>query len=476
MALRKKGPRGTMALFNDPTMLGGTLMHHQMNTLLKGLRQDVAQCLDPESIDAACRAVGHTWRNCTLIPSTILHWFVIQISHGNTSLEHVARLGGGLFTGEAYCMARSGLPLAVFQIVLRNLIKTRIPETQSEGLWRGHRTLLIDGSSFSMPDTPELQNQFGQPSGQKPGCGFPVAKFLALFDAGTGLLLEMIPLSLRSHEMGTVAGIHHGLKPNDVLVGDRGFCSFAHLAILVRDGIFAVIRMHQRQLVSFTPNRPHALPGNNRAAKGLPRSRWLRSLGTLDQVVEWFKPEDSPEWMTEEQYALLPATLTVRELRYQVGRPGFRTRTVTLATTLLDVTLYPLESLAELYFTRWQVELNFRHLKITMNMDVLKCKTVVGVLKELTVYAIVYNLVCTVMMEAARRQRVDVQRISFVDALRWLVEVKPDDELPMLVVNPARPGRYEPRVRKRRPKQFTPMNKPRSVLRKDLLDQGVSVA
>ena len=87
MALRKKGPPGTMALFNDPTMLGGTLMHHQMNTLLKGLRQDVAQCLDPESIDAACRAVGHTWRNCTLIPSTILHWFVIQISHGNTSLE-----------------------------------------------------------------------------------------------------------------------------------------------------------------------------------------------------------------------------------------------------------------------------------------------------------------------------------------------------------------------------------------------------
>ena len=140
-------------------------MHHQMDTILKGLRQDVAQRLDPESINAACRAAGHTWRKCTLIPATIFHWFVIQVSLGNTSLEHVARLAGGLFTGAAYCLARAGLPLVVFQSVLRNLVKMLIPETQSEGLWRGHRTLLIDGSSFSMPDTPELQKQFGQPSG-----------------------------------------------------------------------------------------------------------------------------------------------------------------------------------------------------------------------------------------------------------------------------------------------------------------------
>ena len=99
--------------------------------------------------------------------------------------------------------------------------------------------------------------------------------------------------------------------------------------------------MHQRQIVDFTPSRPHALPGAKRAAKGLPRSRWLRGLGVLDQVVEWFKPEDRPEWMTAEQYAALPATLTVRELRYEVGRPGFRTRAVTLVTTLLDAEALP---------------------------------------------------------------------------------------------------------------------------------------
>ena len=449
-------------------------MHHRIDTILKQLRQDVARHLEPEAILSACRGAGHFWRKCILNPVAIVHWFVIQVAYGNTSLEHVARLSGGLFTGEAYCLARALLPLAVFQLVLYGLVKALVPITDAEGLWRGHRTLLIDGSAFSMPDTPELQKAFGQPGAQKPGCGFPVAKILALFHAGTGVLLKVMAMPLRSHEMASVGGIHPDLKPNDVAVADRGFCSFAHLAMLTKDGVFALFRMHQRQIVDFTPNRPHARPGEKRAAKGLPRSRWLRRLGVLDQLVEWFKPEDRPEWMTAEQYAALPETLIVRELRYHVGRPGFRTRTVTLVTTLLDAALYPLDALAELYGVRWRVELNLRHLKTTMKMDVLKCKTVEGVLKELTVYAIVYNLVRMVMVEAARRQGVDVERISFVDALRWLVDAKPGDGLPKLVVNPDRPGRYEPRVRKRRPKQYPLMNKPRSVLRKGLLEQGVN--
>ena len=444
-------------------------MHHRIDTILRRLRQDVARRLDPDSIRAACCKAGHSWRNRVLNPVAIVHWFVIQVLHGNTSLEHVARLGGDLFTGAAYGLARDLLPLPVFQAVLHDLVKALIPETQAEGLWRGHRTFLVDGSAFSMPDTPELQKQFGQPGTQTPGCGFPVAKILALFHAGTRVLLKVMVTPLRSHKMASVGGVHPALESGDVLVGDRGFCSFAHLAMLTKSGIFAVFRMHQRQIVDFTPNRPHAIPGVKRAAKGLPRSRWLRGLGVLDHVVEWFKPEDRPEWMTEQEYEALPGTLTVRELRYEVGRPGFRTRMVTLVTTLLDGEGYPLEALAELYGARWRVELNFRHLKTTMKMDVLKCKTVAGVLKELTVYAIVYNLVRVVMLEAARGQGVDVERISFVDALRWLAHARPGEELPELVVNPERPGRYEPRVRKRRPKQYPLMRKSRPVLRKDIL-------
>jgi len=449
-------------------------MHHRFFNALRALRQDPTCGLDRDSILAACHDAGHTWRQCRLNPVAVIHWFVVQVLHGNTALSHIALLADRAFTDVAFCLARTRLPLRVFQAVLGNVVKSLAPITETEGLWRGHRTVLIDGSAFSMPDTPALQNQFGQPGAQRPGCGFPVAKILALFHAGTGVLLQVMATPLRSHEMASVGGIHPALKPNDVVVGDRGFCSYAHLAMLVQGGIHAVFRMHQRQIVDFTPNRPHTRPDEKRPAKGRPRSRWLRSLGVLDQVVEWFKPEDRPEWMTAEQYATLPETLIVRELRYQVGRPGFRTRTVTLVTTLSNPEAYPFEAVAELYGARWRVELNLRHLKTTMKMDVLKCKTVEGVLKELTVYAIVYNLVCRVMMEAARRQGVDVKQIGFVDALRWLAQAKPGDELPKLVVNPERPGRYEPRVRKRRPKQYPLMNKPRSVLRKALLTQGVN--
>ena len=133
---------------------------------------------------------------------------------------------------------------------------------------------------------------------------------------------------------------------------------------------------------------------------------------------------------------------------------------------------YPLEALADLYGMRWRVELKFRHLKTTMNMGVLKCLSVEGVLKELTVFAIVYNLVRLVRIEASARQGVAVDRVSFVDALRWLEQAEPGDDLPKLVVNPDRPNRYEPRVRKRRPKSYPLVTKPRSELRQALLEQA----
>jgi len=145
-------------------------------------------------------------------------------------------------------------------------------------------------------------------------------------------------------------------------------------------------------------------------------------------------------------------------------------------TTLLDGDLYPWNELAELYQRRWSVETNFAHIKITMQMDVLHCRTVDGVLKELMVFALVYNLVRVVMLEAARRQNVEPDRISFVDAQRWLLSARPGDELVPLIVNPDRPGRVQPRVRKRRPKKYPLMQEPRSVLRKRLLNSRVTAS
>ena len=173
--------------------------------------------------------------------------------------------------------------------------------------------------------------------------------------------------------------------------------------------------------------------------------------------------------MSAEQFAALPPALVLRELRYRVARPGFRSRAITLVSTLLDAQRYRSAALAKLYRLRWRVETNLSHLKRTMKMDVLRCETVAGVMKELTMFALVYNLVRVVMCEAARRQRVEVDRISFVDALRWLTSAEPGEPLPDLIVNPLRPGRIEPRVRKRRPKEYPLMKKPRDKLRKELL-------
>src|SRR5262249_52740057 len=154
------------------------------------------------------------------------------------------------------------------------------------------------------------------------------AHLMALFHAGTGLLREAFAVPLEVHDMALAARLHPQLRAGDVLVGDRGFCSFAHLALLVRRGVHAVFRIHQRQIVDFTPGRPHADPRRKNAPKGLPRSRWLCALGLTDQVVEWFKPAKRPGWMTAEDYAALPEVVRLRELRYRVEVPGYRTREV----------------------------------------------------------------------------------------------------------------------------------------------------
>ena len=172
--------------------------------------------------------------------------------------------------------------------------------------------------------------------------------------------------------------------------------------------------------------------------------------------------------MTAAQHAALPTGVPVRELRYRVPTPGFRTRQVTLATTLLDPQAYPAADVAELYRQRWQVETNLRDLKQTLGLAVLKSTTVAGVEKEILVFALVYNLVQSVRAAAAVAQGVPRERISFIDALRslrWpLVTAAP----PELWVNLLRPDRYEPRVRKRRASEYSLMTAPRAELRQTL--------
>jgi Transposase DDE domain len=450
-------------------------MHRRISSILHALRQDLAAQLGDDVIRAACLAAGHTWCNsCLLTPAAIIHWFLIQILHGNTALTHVSLLADRVFSASAFCQARARLPLAVFRALLRQMVRALVPDTEVIGRWRGHRTFLVDGSSFSMPDTPELQAHFGQPGNQAKGCGFPVAHLLALFHAGTGLLLEVTAAPLRSQDIAGMIDLLPLLAAGDVLVADRGFCSFVHLAMLMSRGVHAVFRLHQKQIVDFTPGRVHAQPGQKRVPKGTPRSRWIRACGAMDQVVEYFKPKECPAWMSAAEYQALPGSIEVRELRYRIEEPGFRTRSVTLVTTLLDAEAYPADALAELYGTRWRVEEHLKALKQTMKMDVLKCMTVDGVLKELTMYAIAYNLVRVTMCTAAGRQDVMPDRVSFIDALRWLRGAEAGEERPELIVNRWRPGRSEPRAKKRRPKQYDLMRVPRAELRKRLREKDLA--
>jgi hypothetical protein len=442
------------------------------------IKSDVARHLDDAQVARLCRELNHSWRCRKLDPAATVHAFLLQVLHGNTACDHVPHLVGKTFSGEAYCAARARLPLELFERLLIAVCGSLASCRAEAARWCGHRVWLVDGSSCSMPDTAELRRAFGQPDAQKLGCGFPVAHMLALFHAGSGMLQRVILSPLRTHDMSRVAQVHDALARDDVLLADRGFCSFAHLALLRQAGLHAVLRVHQRLVVDFRIGRLHVPPRAKskffRGATGLPRSRWIRRQGRWDQLVEYFKPQARPEWLTAAAFAALPETLLVREVRYAVGRRGFRTRHVDLVTTLLDPERYPLEELAQLYAARWQVELNLRHLKQTLHLDVLRSKTEAGVRKEVLMTALVYNLVRLVMLAAAEAKQVPVERISFIDALRWLTQPTERGALKTLVVNPHRPNRYEPRVRKRRPKQYPLLTRPRAEWKKLIAAQRLT--
>jgi hypothetical protein len=460
-----------------------------ISAALERIKSELQELLPDQVITDACEECGHSWRQRLLDPVTTIHLFILQVLNFNTALTHLPHLSDVDMSASAFCKARKRLPLEVFKKMLRHLCDACVSLSdvcislgdacvvagddcdapESRGRFLGHRLLLVDGSSSSMPDEPELQKEFGQPAGHRPGCGFPMAKVLGLFDAATGMLLEMLAFPLYTHEQSKVSLLHPLLRAGDLLCGDRGFCSFWHAALLSAREIFCLFRVHQKQIVNFRPHRRAHRKGDT----GRPSSRFLRRLGKHDQLVEWKKPKQRPAWMSVELYAALPAVLQVRELRYRIPRKGQRTLCVTIMTTLLDPEKYPKAEVAKLYGLRWEVETHFRELKTTLKMRVLKCKSVEGVQKELAVYGMVYNLVRRIMLQAARRQSVDCSRISLTDAVRWLQTAAPGEGLVDLIIVPLRPDRHEPRVLKRRAKQYDLMNKPRSKLRKLLKRRAV---
>jgi hypothetical protein len=438
---------------------------------LERIKGNVAQAISPAAVEEVCAELHYNWRDGPLDPVMTVALFAQQVLAGNVPCEEVRHFAGASFSGSAWCQARARLPLAVYQSMLTRVCEAALPEADhAKHRWHGHRTFHVDGSAFSMPDTLELRKAFGTPPGQAPGCGFPVAHLLVLFNAATGLLLDAFASPMHTGDVAQAEEYLLHLDPGDVLIGDDSFSGYAHVSLILQQKLHAIVPNHHLRIVDFTPGRPHSPVGGDHVVAGLPRSRWIKSLGQDDQLVEWLKPKTCAPWMRQVEYNALPDSIVVREIRRTVDHV-----TVTIVTTLLDPLKYPADELVDVRQRRWDVETNIRHLKQTMGLDVLRCKSEAGVRKELAVFCLVYNLVRVVMLEAAQRQEVPVARVSFIDALKWMRHARPGEPMPALVVNPWRPGRVEPRCRKRRPKKHKLMTKPRDELRQVLKKQRKSV-
>jgi hypothetical protein len=391
-------------------------------------------------VDQLAREVGHEWRERTLTPEMTVRFFALQILHGNCAINALRHLGNLPAQASSYCAARMKLPPQLFTRLFDAVSRMAMTTSENDAtLLNGRRVLLGDATTFSTPDTIELRGHFGYPAGQREGCGFPIGKLLGVIDALSGAVMTALCCPLFSHEAREMFSLHPLLRKGDVLVADRAFCSYAQIALLVRHGIDVVARLHQR--------RP---------------MQWAK-----DHVETWTRPVKRPDWMSQAMWLSLPEQFTVRIVRYVVPRKGCRTRVVYVATTLTDALAYPPETIVRLYGHRWNIETCFNQLKTHAKMNTLKSKTVEGVLKELIMYLIVWNLVRMTMMKFARRAGVSVWRVSFIDAMRWLCALlRPSAPIAMrLLINPDRPGRWEPRKLKRRLKEYDLLKEPRQNLK-----------
>ena len=438
-------------------------MAHNITAALQQIKDELDQHLTPADIVAACQATGHQWRERVLDPVLTIHALLLQLLHG-VAMTGVSRLTGVAFSASAYCQALQRLPVSVLRHLLHDGVQRQRCQTAQQATWRGRRVFFVDGSSCSMADTPELQRGFGQPTEQQPGCGFPSAHLLALFDAYSGMLVDVLMSSWRMHDVTRVSELHPHLQAGDVLVGDRAFGTYAHLASLLARGVDAVFRVHQCRKVSFRQQQ-HDWGG----------ASWPLRLGDRDQLTIWRKTAVASRTMSRAAYDALPDMLLVRELRYRVRRRGFRTRTVTLATTLLDAERYPKAALAELYYQRWQAEINLRDLKDTLGLRVLRAQTVAGVQREVLALALLYNLLCAVRTLIAVHLETTPERVSLIDVVRLLCHGLDRVTSATIVINPDRPGRVQPRVVKRRPLGYSRMTRPRGELKRELLANGWGV-
>ena len=437
-----------------------------------------ANVLSEEVVAHALQAVEFVWKDRIYTPLVTLWVFLGQVlSQDHSCRAAVARLvahhvsrGRHPCSAEtsAYCQARKRLPEEFFAEVARKAGQSLDHSAKREWLWKRRRVLAYDGSTVSMPDTPKNQQAYPQPPQQELGLGFPLARMAAFFSLSCGAVLDLAICSNagKGHsELGMLRQLWDLLRPGDIMLADRYMCAWHEIYLLKQRGIDSVTRLHHCRKADF---------------------RRGKRLGKDDHNVCWPRPYiRSLSGHAQQQ---LPESLTVRETRVLVEQPGFRSRKMIVVTTLLDAEQVTASDLADLYRARWNAELDLRSLKQTMQMDILRCKTPELVRKEIWTHILAYNLIRTIMAQAAARRSIEPRTISFKGAVQTLEAFQPliamqgdrDGEhrlhlyqqlLDAIATHRVadRPDRFEPRQRKRRQKKYDRMMKPRNELKREML-------
>ena len=396
-----------------------------------------------------------------------LEGFIWQVLKPNTACREVVRAVQALFQSHgwgtvaedssAYVQARQRLSEDRLKLTLAVTAETADRRVGSQGFIQGRPVKVADGSTVQLADTAQNQKSYAQAPGQKPGCGFPLLKFLPIFSLSSGAISHVETADWKTHDVRLLKPAWDALKKGDVLLVDRAFGDYVTLASLPPRGVDVVARLHGARQVDF--RKP------------------LKRLGPRDAWFEFHKSYQPSDILTPEEWAQLPEKITVRIVRFTARIRGRKVR-VTLVTTLLDPVLYPVEELVALYRRRWQMELTLRHLKTTMKMEQLRCQSPAMARKELLVYLLAYNLIRCLMAQAVAQAGVEMERVSFrgtVDAVRnYAAEMRAArsqrqrkrllEELVAVIAAdlvPMRPGRTEPRAVKHRPKAYPLLNKPR---------------
>jgi hypothetical protein len=390
---------------------------------------------------------------------------------GRIASQWLLRSGRQLDTDTRdYCRARAKLSEAALR-ELSCAIATKAEETaEAQWLWLGQHVKLIDGSTFLMPDTASNQAAYPQNPRQKPGLGFPIARMVVVISLATACVIDATIGRYKGKETGETALLRQLLscfQPGDVAVADRFYGNYWMIALLLQAGVNVCFRNHQLRKTDFR--------------KG-------KRLGKHDHLIAWSKPK-RPSWMSQHLYDSLPEKLQLRELKYVVVEPGRKHDPFVIITSLTETTgeqCVSADDIAELFSFRWNVELDIRSIKTHMNLHHLRCKSPEMVRREFWATMIAYNLIRTTAACAAALHDCIPRQISFVGACQYVLAVwdvlalatwerlRLDEYWNLRFEQIAaqtvadRPGRFEPRVIKKRKKNYHLMSQPRDILKQKL--------